>query len=80
MCDFFFLGRQLPSTRSWGCLLALLVGACGYVLTDAAYVVRAPPVPGVARASAGGPTQPRAQVATRFAASGIAFSAATRCT
>jgi len=40
IADFAFLGRKLPSTRSWGCLLALLMGAVGYATTDAAFVVK----------------------------------------
>ena len=40
IADYLFLGRELPSPRSWACLVALLVGACGYALTDAAFVVK----------------------------------------
>lgn len=40
ICDYLFLGRHLPGARSWASLLALLVGAAGYALTDAAFVVR----------------------------------------
>jgi solute carrier family 35 protein len=32
--DYWFLGRELPSGRSWACLGLLLVGAIGYVLND----------------------------------------------
>lgn len=40
ICDYLFLGRQLPSPQSWMCLITLLVGAAGYALTDAAYMVK----------------------------------------
>ena len=40
IADYIFLGRHLPSARSWLCLVMLLLGAMGYALTDAAYVVR----------------------------------------
>lgn len=40
ICDYMFLGRHLPSARSWLCLLALLVGATGYATTDSAFVVK----------------------------------------
>jgi len=40
IADFMFLGRKLPSPRSWVCLLALLMGAVGYATTDAAFVVK----------------------------------------
>jgi solute carrier family 35 protein len=40
IADFFFLGRQLPSPRSWASLVALLLGALGYATTDAAFEVR----------------------------------------
>lgn len=39
IADYAFLGRQLPSGRSWLCLLALLVGAVGYGTTDSAFQV-----------------------------------------
>ena len=32
--DFTFLGRRLPSLRSWGAMLLMVSGAAGYVLTD----------------------------------------------
>ncbi|KAG2450957.1 hypothetical protein HYH02_004229 [Chlamydomonas schloesseri] len=35
LCDFVWLGRALPSARSWGCLVVLLGGAVGYVAVDA---------------------------------------------
>jgi len=34
IADYVFLGRELPSTRSWACLGLLLIGAVGYVLND----------------------------------------------
>lgn len=34
VADYLFLGRELPSGRSWACLGLLLVGAIGYVLND----------------------------------------------
>jgi hypothetical protein len=37
MADYFFLGRELPSTQSWLSLCGLLVGAIGYALTDSSY-------------------------------------------
>jgi len=40
IADYLFLGRKLPSTRSWGCLFALLVGAFGYASTDSAFEVK----------------------------------------
>mmetsp|Transcript_11471 Transcript_11471/g.29139 ORF Transcript_11471/g.29139 Transcript_11471/m.29139 type:complete len:242 (+) Transcript_11471:1-726(+) len=40
VCDYVFLGRQLPGLRSWISLFALLAGAVGYALTDSAFVVR----------------------------------------
>lgn len=39
VCDFLFLGRQLPRLGSWISLFALLAGATGYALTDSAFVV-----------------------------------------
>mmetsp|Transcript_139 Transcript_139/g.208 ORF Transcript_139/g.208 Transcript_139/m.208 type:complete len:325 (-) Transcript_139:246-1220(-) len=39
--DYTFLGRELPSLRSWFSLVALLVGAVAYVLYDADFEVRA---------------------------------------
>ncbi|GLI71370.1 hypothetical protein VaNZ11_016560 [Volvox africanus] len=35
VCDFIWLGRALPSIRSWSCLVVLLLGAVGYVMVDA---------------------------------------------
>ncbi len=40
-CDYWFLGRALPSLRSWGCLVVLLLGSVGYVLTDTSFKVQA---------------------------------------
>jgi hypothetical protein len=40
-CDYLFLGRALPNMRSWLCLLMLLAGAVGYVMTDTAFRVDA---------------------------------------
>jgi GDP-mannose transporter len=37
VADYAFLGRQLPSSRSWLCLFALLFGAIGYGTTDSAF-------------------------------------------
>jgi len=40
VADYLFLGRQLPSTRSWLCLLVLLLGSAGYAMTDSSYEVK----------------------------------------
>ncbi|KAL7537104.1 hypothetical protein ACHAWF_005661 [Thalassiosira exigua] len=40
VADYLFLGRKLPSPRSWACLLALLVGALGYANNDSAFEVK----------------------------------------
>ena len=40
LCDYAFLGRELPNMRSTACLVALLFAALGYVLTDATYHVK----------------------------------------
>ena len=40
VADYLFLGRKLPSPRSWACLLALLVGAFGYATTDSSFHVK----------------------------------------
>eukprot|EP00549_Striatella_unipunctata_P023764 CAMPEP_0118688746 /NCGR_PEP_ID=MMETSP0800-20121206/9090_1 /TAXON_ID=210618 ORGANISM="Striatella unipunctata, Strain CCMP2910" /NCGR_SAMPLE_ID=MMETSP0800 /ASSEMBLY_ACC=CAM_ASM_000638 /LENGTH=330 /DNA_ID=CAMNT_0006586037 /DNA_START=874 /DNA_END=1866 /DNA_ORIENTATION=- len=40
VADYVFLGRELPSARSWMSLLALLGGAVGYGTTDSAYEVK----------------------------------------
>lgn len=39
--DYIFLGRELPSTRSWLCLLGLLCGAISYVAFDKEFNVDA---------------------------------------
>ena len=39
IADYMFLGRELPSMRSWMSLMGLVVGAAGYVMTDDAYHV-----------------------------------------
>ncbi len=41
ICDYLFLGRALPSFRSWVCLVTLLASSVGYVLVDSAFEVRA---------------------------------------
>ena len=40
IADYLFLGRKLPSPRSWACLIALLVGALMYANTDSAFHVK----------------------------------------
>lgn len=37
LCDFIFMGRELPSTRSMLALIAIAVGAYGYVQTDSQF-------------------------------------------
>ncbi len=37
--DYLVLGRELPSPRSFGALLLILLGAVGYVLCDSAFLV-----------------------------------------
>ena len=32
ICDYIFLGRQLPNARSWSCLFVLVLGSIGYVV------------------------------------------------
>jgi GDP-mannose transporter len=39
VADYLFLGRELPSSRSWMSLLGLVCGAMAYVMTDHAYQV-----------------------------------------
>jgi len=39
VADYNFLGRQLPSSRSWMSLFVLLLGGVGYGLTDSFYKV-----------------------------------------
>ncbi|KAG2482767.1 hypothetical protein HYH03_018307 [Edaphochlamys debaryana] len=41
LCDYFFLGRALPSLRSWLSLVVLLAGAVGYVMVDGDFHVEA---------------------------------------
>ncbi|EFJ44859.1 hypothetical protein VOLCADRAFT_64353, partial [Volvox carteri f. nagariensis] len=41
ICDYVWLGRALPSVRSWLCLVVLLVGSAGYVLVDADFKIHA---------------------------------------
>lgn len=40
IADYLFLGRRLPSARSWGSLVALLFGAAGYAMTDSSFHVK----------------------------------------
>ena len=40
VCDWLFLGRELPDRRSACALLGLLATVIGYILTDAHFVVR----------------------------------------
>jgi solute carrier family 35 protein len=39
LCEFLFLGRQLPSLRGWMCLLLMVAGAATYAYNDAAFKV-----------------------------------------
>ena len=39
VCEWAIMGRELPNLRSALAMLALVVGACGYVLFDASFVV-----------------------------------------
>jgi GDP-mannose transporter len=41
VCDYWFLGRQLPSLRSTICLLGLLLSSMGYAAVDHMFDVRA---------------------------------------
>mmetsp|Transcript_12815 Transcript_12815/g.34955 ORF Transcript_12815/g.34955 Transcript_12815/m.34955 type:complete len:347 (-) Transcript_12815:719-1759(-) len=41
LCDWMFLGRTLPSLRSWLCLIFLIGGALGYVMVDTAFKLEA---------------------------------------
>ncbi|GFR45180.1 hypothetical protein Agub_g6568 [Astrephomene gubernaculifera] len=41
LCDYLFLGRALPSARSWASLLVLLGGSVGYVMVDSDFHVDA---------------------------------------
>jgi drug/metabolite transporter (DMT)-like permease len=38
--DYIYLGRALPGLRSAFCLVGLLVGSAGYMITDSAFKVR----------------------------------------
>lgn len=39
VADYFLLGREMPSAKSWGCLLLLLAGSIVYVMTDSGFHV-----------------------------------------
>ncbi|KXZ48130.1 hypothetical protein GPECTOR_30g226 [Gonium pectorale] len=41
LCDYIFLGRALPTARSWASLVLLLAGSAGYVLVDSSFKVHA---------------------------------------
>jgi solute carrier family 35 len=41
ICDYIFLGRELPSAKSVVCLVGLLLSSCGYALFDHAFDIRA---------------------------------------
>lgn len=41
VCDYLFLGRQWPSSRSVGCLVGLLMSCAGYAMFDHDFDVRA---------------------------------------
>ncbi|GLC40057.1 hypothetical protein PLESTF_000932700 [Pleodorina starrii] len=41
ICDYIWLGRALPNTRSWLCLVVLLLGSVAYVMVDANFQVNA---------------------------------------
>ena len=38
--DYMYLGRELPTLRSWASLVAILCGAVGYMATDSGFEVR----------------------------------------
>jgi len=40
IADYLFLGRQLPTSRSWLCLVALVAGSIGYAKTDSAFQIQ----------------------------------------
>ena len=40
VCDYIFLGRQLPSRRSMLCLITMLVSSTAYVMTDSFFVIK----------------------------------------
>lgn len=39
--DYLFLNRELPTARSWGCLVAILFSAVGYVVSESDFQVKA---------------------------------------
>ena len=39
LADFCFLGRELPSCKSFMCLISLVAAAAGYAMTDSSYEV-----------------------------------------
>jgi len=86
LCDYAFLGRELPNMRSTACLVALLFAALGYVLTDATYHVKGYMwVAGWCAARNSARAIPRRAIRrnslTRHAAPpGTRSSASTRCT
>lgn len=41
LLDYVYLGRELPSCRSWACLIALTLGSVGYVISDHGFRLRA---------------------------------------
>jgi solute carrier family 35 len=41
ICDYIFLGRELPSAKSVVCLIGLLLSSCGYAMFDHAFDIRA---------------------------------------
>eukprot|EP00877_Chromochloris_zofingiensis_P004223 jgi/Chrzof1/13801/Cz08g12270.t1 len=41
VCDWLFLGRQLPSLKSWASLTALVVSCAGYALLDSSFEIKA---------------------------------------
>jgi solute carrier family 35 protein len=41
LCDYLFLGRELPSPRSWVALLLLVASSAGYAFFDQGFVVTA---------------------------------------
>jgi len=40
VCDYLFLGRELPSRRSCLCLIAMIVSAVAYVMQDSFFVIK----------------------------------------
>lgn len=41
LCDYAFLGRHLPSARSFTCLIGLVASSAGYALVDHGFDIRA---------------------------------------